>query len=345
MDSFFNSDDSNINDQISDISKSAISKFRNDIGKVNIIVAGITGAGKSTLINAIFNKELTCTGFGKPITHNIVEYSIPEFPISIIDTEGIGYEREYNKEIINDLKKYVEYRQASNNKYNKIHVAWCCIPQCSLGIGNGVEIIELKELVRMLSEYMPVILVITKQWVLDEEFESEIEERIKKVCFDVKAFISVVAKETFFVNGYSIPSKNLEKLVILTKEYFLEIVENNYTLILAQNENLELKEMKSKIVIEVFKNKTKDAKIESDLLEIGIRMITEISRFFQLEVDEKAISQILNNIFDNKKLKKKKLINEVLKFVPSINTTGLPPEQNALLMENIGKKYFPLKEY
>ena len=37
-------------------------------GRVNILVAGKTGVGKSTLINAVFRGELARTGAGKPVT-------------------------------------------------------------------------------------------------------------------------------------------------------------------------------------------------------------------------------------------------------------------------------------
>ena len=37
----------------------------------NIIIAGKTGVGKSTLINAIFGEKLAATGIGAPVTQNM----------------------------------------------------------------------------------------------------------------------------------------------------------------------------------------------------------------------------------------------------------------------------------
>ena len=54
------------------------------IQPANIIVAGITGTGKSTLINAVFGFEDSKgakTGTGKPITDHMDEYADPDTPM------------------------------------------------------------------------------------------------------------------------------------------------------------------------------------------------------------------------------------------------------------------------
>ncbi|MBQ6543866.1 MAG: 50S ribosome-binding GTPase, partial [Clostridia bacterium] len=42
-------------------------KIKN-MNRLNIVVAGKTGVGKSTLINSIFRENLAETGMGKPVT-------------------------------------------------------------------------------------------------------------------------------------------------------------------------------------------------------------------------------------------------------------------------------------
>eukprot|EP00833_Pecoramyces_ruminatium_P015490 jgi/Orpsp1_1/1189522/evm.model.d7180000072590.1 len=54
-------------------SENALNNFRKDLGQINILIAGRTGVGKSTLINAIFNQNLAVTGVGRPITQDIKE--------------------------------------------------------------------------------------------------------------------------------------------------------------------------------------------------------------------------------------------------------------------------------
>ena len=73
----------------------------NDIFKTaNIIIAGITGAGKSTLINAVFGEDFAATGKGRPVTMEIREYSNSDVPVRIWDSIGfeIGNDQVYRRQ-------------------------------------------------------------------------------------------------------------------------------------------------------------------------------------------------------------------------------------------------------
>jgi predicted GTPase len=48
----------------------AFGDITKDLRKPNVLLTGITGAGKSSLINAVFGKQLAATGTGVPITQH-----------------------------------------------------------------------------------------------------------------------------------------------------------------------------------------------------------------------------------------------------------------------------------
>ena len=62
---------------------------KDDLPTANIMVAGITGTGKSTLLNAVFGAEVAATGKGRPVTEQIDEYQSTDIPIHIWDTVGL----------------------------------------------------------------------------------------------------------------------------------------------------------------------------------------------------------------------------------------------------------------
>ena len=125
--------------------------------KVNIIVAGKTGVGKSSLINYIFGKEVAKVGDGQPVTQEIQEYDLENDNITLFDTKGIEA-KDYEKTLDN-IKKYLELKQDSPDKNDDIHIAWLCISER----GDRVEEAD-RELLKILSEAgIPVIGVFTKR--------------------------------------------------------------------------------------------------------------------------------------------------------------------------------------
>lgn len=67
----------------------AIKDALKERGNVNILIAGATGVGKSTLINAIFQGNMAETGQGRPVTPNTREIKKEGIPLSIFDNRGL----------------------------------------------------------------------------------------------------------------------------------------------------------------------------------------------------------------------------------------------------------------
>lgn len=140
----------------------AVSNAKNDTpANLTIVVAGKTGAGKSTLINSVFEQNLCPTALGRPVTQSIRKLSKTGFPLTIFDTPGFELEAtQQNKvksEIISLISKGVESRDISQ--------AIRCVLYCINVQSNRIEQKEvdwLKEFLDEESRYrVPVIIVLT----------------------------------------------------------------------------------------------------------------------------------------------------------------------------------------
>ena len=60
----------------------------------NLVIAGKTGVGKSTLINAAFREDIAQTGMGIPVTDEMRVYEKKDFPLRIYDTMGLELDEE-----------------------------------------------------------------------------------------------------------------------------------------------------------------------------------------------------------------------------------------------------------
>lgn len=168
-------------DQIDEVIREAVKGS----GKVNIVVAGKTGVGKSTLINCVFRGELARTGSGKPVTQEIEEISKDGHPITIIDSKGLEL-KDYQK-ISDDLKEFIRERSINHDENKHIHAAWLCIQEGGERIEDAE--IELCNMLRSLS--IPVVVVITKsRFKKDCNFVAE----IKKLLPSASAVIRVRAQ-------------------------------------------------------------------------------------------------------------------------------------------------------
>ena len=76
-------------ENIDEILTQAIQKATTERGNINILIAGRSGVGKSTLINAVFQKNLAETGQGRPVTQNTREISKEGIPLTIFDSRGL----------------------------------------------------------------------------------------------------------------------------------------------------------------------------------------------------------------------------------------------------------------
>lgn len=71
-------------------------KIKN-LNTLNIIVAGKTGVGKSTLINSVFKEKLADTGMGKPVTSHMRKITKKMCHLQSMIREGSNLEKKFRQ--------------------------------------------------------------------------------------------------------------------------------------------------------------------------------------------------------------------------------------------------------
>ena len=168
-----------------------------ELKTANIMVAGKTGTGKSTLLNAVFGEEVAATGTGKPVTEHISEYKNEDIPIHIWDTVGLELDSEKTKKAIEEIKRTIASKSESDGVLDQIHAIWYCINSGS----NRYEGKEIEFIKELYSIEIPFTIVLTQCYGSKKKIEA-FEETINKINFEMGlkdiSIIKILAQEFEF---------------------------------------------------------------------------------------------------------------------------------------------------
>lgn len=137
-------------------------KIKNEIQKPNILIAGATGVGKSSLINHIFGKAVAVVGTGKPVTQKIDVYESEDVDVRIFDSKGYEIGTQGDDEFYNNV---VNLAQVTNTPNNAIHLIWYCIASS----GGRVQDYDLAAINAFSKSKVPVAVIFTKADTPTEE--------------------------------------------------------------------------------------------------------------------------------------------------------------------------------
>lgn len=162
--------------------------------KIEIIVMGKTGAGKSTLINAVLDEDLAPTGVGQAVTKkNQIyskrillplrelkdnQYGMIGCKINMYDTVGLEIDNIITDSTLAEMQRHIEETKSKIDS-SDIHLVWFCVNDRS----SRFEKYEL-ELIRKLSiEYeIPFVIVLTQCYSNEE---GDLEKKIREILPEV----------------------------------------------------------------------------------------------------------------------------------------------------------------
>jgi uncharacterized protein (DUF697 family)/GTP-binding protein EngB required for normal cell division len=179
------------NEELNQIDKAVNDEALGFDSPVNILLAGNSGDGKSTLANVMLGVDLAATGTGFPITKGIQYYECKDKPLTLFDTEG--FEVLDAERTVSGVKELIESRRKQKDSKQHIHIVWLCIAATSRRL-QQVHI----DLVRLCSELqIPIVVVITKSYLKDDSSEAFLKV-VGESLPEADSFIPVLAKEMYF---------------------------------------------------------------------------------------------------------------------------------------------------
>lgn len=150
-----------------------LDKIRNNIKRPNILLAGCTGAGKSSLINLCFGNELATVGVGEPVTQIINAYSHPDSSVVLFDSKGYEIGSEGERQFLEDVIGLAGNRAGAPE--NQIHLVWYCIQ----APGARLTDFDIHAVKAMQEAGLPVAIVLTKSDLVSDKDAEELKIAIR----------------------------------------------------------------------------------------------------------------------------------------------------------------------
>ena len=309
-------------DKIAQDCISAISERIKNLNTLNIIVAGKTGVGKSTLINSMFRDNLAETGIGKPVTQHMRKISKKGVPLNIYDTKGFELGKDAQKEVKKEILDTIKAGMSGTNVNKAIHCIWYCINTAS----NRIEPEEIEWLRDLAKENsvteVPVIIVLTQAF--SKPNAEAMKNLIQDENLDVVQIVPVLAQD--FVFDESLPpikAYGLDALLAVMTEVLPEELQD--TLQSVQIASLKAKKKRAQIAVATA---TATAFGEGFapipfadsalLIPTQVAMIASITAIFGLDVNKSLITAFVSSALGagGATIAGKTIASNLLKLVP-----------------------------
>lgn len=314
-------------DKIAQEAINAIADKIKNLKTLNIIVAGKTGVGKSTLINSVFRGKLAETGMGKPVTDHMRKITKKGIPLAIYDTRGFELGKEVQTEVKQEVIDTISKGLATQDINKAIHCIWYCINTAS----NRVEPEEI-EWIKELSKdnqitQVPIIVVLTQSF--SKKKADEMRKMLLDENLDVIQVIPVLAEDYEIEDLGTAKAYGLDVLIKVMGEALPEELMN--TLQNVQIASLEEKKRHAQAAVATASLAAAGegaAPIPfSDcalLIPTQLGMIATITVIFGFDVNKSIITTLLSSTIGagGATLLGKTVVTNLLKFIPGVGTVA-----------------------
>ncbi|WQU44189.1 50S ribosome-binding GTPase [Helicobacter pylori] len=320
--------------------------------KMNVLLMGATGVGKSSLINALFGKEIAKAGVGKPITQHLEKYIDEQKGLILWDTKGIE-DKDYH-DTMQSIKKEMEDSFKTLDEKEAIDVAYLCVKETSSRV-------EERELLSFAKDWnIPTIVVFTNtQAEAGDAFVKETKGIIDEE-WGFKGFVRDyvrVNSVAFSFRGIEVPIEGLEELVAETEKCLSDAKENKKKHFLSiQKANIQKRKQamieKCKTIIHVASGAAGAAGLIpipfSDALAIApiqAGMIYKMNDAFEVSLGKSATPTFITEISSVIALAQvgRTLVNGFLKFIPVVGSVA-GGATAVIITEGIGFAYLKVLE-
>lgn len=300
----------------------AINEKIQNLSTLNIIVAGKTGVGKSTLINAVFKDELAETGMGRPVTNHMRKITKKDIPLAIYDTRGFELGKDVQEDVKKEVFDTINKGLATKDINKAIHCIWYCINTAS----NRIEPEEIQWLRELSREnqvtQVPIIVVLTQS--ISKKNAEKMRQMILDENLDIIQVIPVLAKDFEIEDVGVVKSFGLERLIEVMGEALPEELLD--TLQHVQIASLsEKKRRASKVVATAALAATgqgaapipfADAAL---LIPTQVGMIASITVIFGFDVNKSVITALLSSTIGSggATLLGRAVVANILKLLPA----------------------------
>lgn len=338
--------------QIAESCIQAIADKVNNLNTLNIIVAGKTGVGKSTLINSIFREQLAQTGLGKPVTDHMRRITKEGVPLAIYDTRGFELGKNAQDEVKAEILATIREGLAARDINKAVHCIWYCINTAS----NRIEDEEIRWLRALAQDnrdtQVPVIIVLTQSF--SKKATQDMKNRILDENLDVIQVVPVLATDFEIDDEIVIRSYGLDILIRIMAEALPEELQN--TLQNVQIASLESKKRRAQAAVAAataaaFGEGFSPIPLAdcAVIIPTQVAMIATITAIFGLNINKSILMGFVSSVLGTggTTLIGKTLAGSLLKLVPGAGTIAggaISGATAGLLTTALGEAYILFME-